>query len=159
MGVTGGWLGVYVVGCCWWCMFVSGARQQHWHTPSNSMHPTRFKSSTQPRPWEPAPAPPPPPYPLHSNPPPPGAALPTPRPQVIASEVIAYLRESGEEAARREAVAALADLAERYAPDHQWFVDTVNQLFEAAGEAGCWAGAALGGGVGRSSRGASCCRR
>lgn len=72
---------------------------------------------------------------------------------MIASEVIAYLRESDEEAARREAVAALADLAERYAPDHQWFVDTVNQLFEAAGEAGCWAGAALGGGVGLASRG------
>ncbi len=61
--------------------------------------------------------------------PPPPLAL-----QVIAREVIDYLRDCSDEVARGEAVAQLADLAERYAPDHQWFVDTINQLFEVAGE-------------------------
>lgn len=56
-------------------------------------------------------------------------------PQVIASEVVQYLRDAGgDEVARRDAVHQLCDAAERYAPDHQWFVDTMNQLFEVAGE-------------------------
>lgn len=52
---------------------------------------------------------------------------------MIAGEVLGYLRESGDEVARRDAVRSLCDLAERYAPDHQWFVDTMNELFEVAG--------------------------
>lgn len=54
--------------------------------------------------------------------------------EVIAQEVIGYIKESGDELARREAVTALSDLAERFAPDHQWFVDTINELFEVAGD-------------------------
>ncbi len=53
--------------------------------------------------------------------------------QVIAGEVLGFLRESGDEVARRDAVRSLCDLAERYAPDHRWFVDTMNELFEVAG--------------------------
>jgi hypothetical protein len=54
---------------------------------------------------------------------------------VIASEVVQYLRDAGgDEVARSDAVRQLCDAAERYAPDHQWFVDTMNQLFEVAGE-------------------------
>lgn len=52
---------------------------------------------------------------------------------MIAGEVLGYLREGGDEVARRDAVRSLCDLAERYAPDHQWFVDTMNELFEVAG--------------------------
>ncbi|EFN54810.1 hypothetical protein CHLNCDRAFT_35777 [Chlorella variabilis] len=58
--------------------------------------------------------------------------------EVIAGEVLNYLREGGDEVARRDAVRSLCDLAERYAPDHVWFVDTMNELFEAAGEEGGW---------------------
>ena len=47
--------------------------------------------------------------------------------------MVEYLRDTSDEVARQEAVAQLADLAERYAPDHQWFVDTINELFEVAG--------------------------
>ncbi|KAL4452296.1 hypothetical protein ABPG75_007958 [Micractinium tetrahymenae] len=54
--------------------------------------------------------------------------------EVIAGEVLGYLRESSDEVARRDAVCSLCDLAERFAPDHQWFVDTMNELFEVAGE-------------------------
>ncbi len=78
--------------------------------------------------------------------------------QVIAREVVDYLRECGDEVARGEAVAQLADLAERYAPDHQWFVDTINELFEVAGEQGLACilasevlGACVAGGGGRSA--------
>ena len=57
-------------------------------------------------------------------------------PQVIAGEVLHYLRDAppGDEVARADAVRSLCDLAERFAPDHAWFVETMNQLFEAAGE-------------------------
>ena len=63
--------------------------------------------------------------------------------QVIAGEVLGYLRESQDEVARGDAVRALCDLAERYAPDHTWFVDTMNELFEVAGG---WAHRGGGGG-------------
>lgn len=56
-----------------------------------------------------------------------------PKQQVIAGEVLQYLGDGGDEVARAEAVRALCDLAERFAPDHQWFVDTMNELFEVAG--------------------------
>jgi hypothetical protein len=54
--------------------------------------------------------------------------------QVIAAEVLVFLREGGDEVARGDAARSLCDLAERYAPDHRWFVDTMNELFEAAGK-------------------------
>jgi AP-4 complex subunit epsilon-1 len=59
-------------------------------------------------------------------------------PQVIAGEVLNFLREGGDEVARGDAVRSLCDLAERFAPDHAWFVDTMNQLFEAAGAGREW---------------------
>ena len=52
---------------------------------------------------------------------------------MIAGEVLQYLRDTGDEVARGDAVRALCDLAERYAPDHHWFLDTMNELFEVAG--------------------------
>ena len=66
-----------------------------------------------------------------------------PPPQVVAGEVLGFLRDAapGDEVARGDAVRALCDLAERYAPDHQWFVDTMNALFEVAGAwARLWGG-------------------
>ena len=57
----------------------------------------------------------------------------SPHLQVIAGEVLQYLRDTGDEVARGDAVRALCDLAERYAPDHHWFLDTMNELFEVAG--------------------------
>jgi AP-4 complex subunit epsilon-1 len=56
--------------------------------------------------------------------------------EVIAGEVLHYLREAapGDEVARADAVRSLCDLAERFAPDHAWFVETMNELFEVAGE-------------------------
>lgn len=72
--------------------------------------------------------------------------------QVIAGEVLGYLRESGDEVARRDAVRSLCDLAERYAPDHQWFVDTMNELFEVAG-----ARRRAGGGGGSTAAGSRAC--
>ena len=54
--------------------------------------------------------------------------------QVVVSEVLGYIRESPDEGARAEAATQLCDLAERYAPDHAWFVHTLNELFEVAGE-------------------------
>lgn len=77
------------------------------------------------------------------TPPPPH---PPPCAQVIAGEVLHYLREAapGDEVARADAVRSLCDLAERYAPDHAWFVETMNELFEVAGERSGWWGRLLG---------------
>lgn len=65
---------------------------------------------------------------------------------MIAGEVLHYLREAapGDEVARADAVRSLCDLAERYAPDHAWFVETMNELFEVAGERSGWWGRLLG---------------
>ncbi len=52
--------------------------------------------------------------------------------------MLQYLRDPapGDEVARADAVRSLCDLAERFAPDHAWFVETMNELFEVAGEHG-----------------------
>ena len=93
--------------------------------------PPLLPAAAQLSPWSPPPDPSPPPTP--PNPPHP--------PPVITGEVLGYLRDSGgageDEVARGDALRALCDLAERFAPDHQWYVDTMNQLFEVAGAGQC----------------------
>lgn len=68
-----------------------------------------------------------------------------------------YLREPapGDEVARADAVRSLCDLAERFAPDHAWFVDTMNELFEVAGER-CSAGMGQAASVSPVARAATC---
>lgn len=48
--------------------------------------------------------------------------------QVIVEKMLEYLRGTQDEVAKGYAVKRIAELAERFAPDTQWFVDTLNQV-------------------------------
>ena len=49
---------------------------------------------------------------------------------VIADRLISYLRQTRDEYIRSDLVARITQLAERFAPDNQWFLQTMNAVFE-----------------------------
>jgi AP-4 complex subunit epsilon-1 len=49
-------------------------------------------------------------------------------PQIIVEKMIDYLRGVTDDIAKADVVHRIGDLAERYAPDTQWFIDTMNQV-------------------------------
>jgi AP-4 complex subunit epsilon-1 len=49
---------------------------------------------------------------------------------VIAERLITYLRQTRDEYIRSDLVARITQLAERFAPDNQWFLQTMNAVFE-----------------------------
>ena len=55
---------------------------------------------------------------------------------VIADRLISYLRQTTNEYVRVDIVAKITQLAERFAPDNQWFIQTMNAVFE-LGEWAC----------------------
>lgn len=48
--------------------------------------------------------------------------------QVIVEKMVEYLRGVTDDVAKADVVQRIGDLAERYAPDTQWFIDTMNQV-------------------------------
>jgi AP-4 complex subunit epsilon-1 len=48
--------------------------------------------------------------------------------QVIVEKMVEYLRGVTDDVAKADVVQRISDLAERYAPDTQWFIDTMNQV-------------------------------
>ena len=48
--------------------------------------------------------------------------------QVIVDKMVDYLRTTNDEATKTEVVRRIGELAERFAPDTQWFLDTMNQV-------------------------------
>merc|ERR1719159_1193243 len=53
---------------------------------------------------------------------------------VVADKLCFHLRTSVDEHLRRELVQRLTQLCERYAPDNEWYVSTMNTVFELGGE-------------------------
>ena len=51
-------------------------------------------------------------------------------PQVIVEKMLDYLRTSGDEMQKADVAKRIGELAERFAPDTQWFIDTMNQARE-----------------------------
>ena len=49
---------------------------------------------------------------------------------VITDRLISYLRQTRDEYIRSDLVARITQLAERFAPDNQWFLQTMNAVFE-----------------------------
>ena len=49
---------------------------------------------------------------------------------VIADRLIAYLRTTKDDYIRSDLVAKVTQLAERFAPDNLWFIQTMNAIFE-----------------------------
>ena len=49
---------------------------------------------------------------------------------VITERLIGYLRQTRDEYIRSDLVARITQLAERFAPDNQWFLQTMNAVFE-----------------------------
>ena len=48
--------------------------------------------------------------------------------QIIVEKMVEYLRGVMDDVAKADVVQRIGDLAERYAPDTQWFIDTMNQV-------------------------------
>jgi AP-4 complex subunit epsilon-1 len=59
--------------------------------------------------------------------------------EVIVERMLAFLKRDGDRYSdqymRAEAASRVAELAERYAPDAKWYVETMTALFESAGDA------------------------
>lgn len=49
---------------------------------------------------------------------------------VITDRLITYLRQTRDEYIRSDLVSRITQLAERFAPDNQWFLQTMNAVFE-----------------------------
>ena len=49
---------------------------------------------------------------------------------VITDKLIAYLRTTRDDYIRSDLVAKITQLAERFAPDNLWFIQTMNAVFE-----------------------------
>ena len=47
--------------------------------------------------------------------------------QVIVEKMLDYLRTTGDEVQKADVAKRIGELAERFAPDTQWFIDTMNQ--------------------------------
>ena len=50
------------------------------------------------------------------------------RAQVIAEKLLDYLRTATDDGQKAEVAQRIGELAERFAPDTQWFIDTMNQV-------------------------------
>ena len=48
--------------------------------------------------------------------------------QVIAEKLLDYLRSATDDGEKAEVAQRIGELAERFAPDTQWFIDTMNQV-------------------------------
>ena len=48
--------------------------------------------------------------------------------QVIVEKMIDYLRSTTDKVQKADVVKRLGELAERFAPDTQWFIETMNQV-------------------------------
>ncbi|XP_052663563.1 AP-4 complex subunit epsilon-1 isoform X3 [Harpia harpyja] len=53
---------------------------------------------------------------------------------VIVQKMLDYLKESKEEYAIINLVGKIAELAEKYAPDNEWFIQTMNAVFSVGGD-------------------------
>ena len=51
------------------------------------------------------------------------------RMQVIVEKMIEYLRTANDDLVKADIVKRVSDLAERFAPDTQWFIETMNQVW------------------------------
>ena len=52
---------------------------------------------------------------------------------VITERMISFLRSTTEEFIKKDLVAKITQLAERYSPDNNWFMQTMNEVFELGG--------------------------
>ncbi|CAK0784933.1 hypothetical protein CVIRNUC_008138 [Coccomyxa viridis] len=53
--------------------------------------------------------------------------------EVITEKLLDYLRSATDDSQKAEVAQRIGELAERFAPDTQWFIDTMNQVFELGG--------------------------
>lgn len=51
--------------------------------------------------------------------------------------MVDYLRTTSDEVTKTEVVKRIGELAERFAPDTQWFLDTMNQVCTAGPSSQC----------------------
>lgn len=56
---------------------------------------------------------------------------------MIAEKLLEYLRSATDDGQKSEVAQRIGELAERFAPDTQWFIDTMNQVLSAFLAADC----------------------
>ncbi|CAL8463047.1 g2581 [Coccomyxa elongata] len=54
--------------------------------------------------------------------------------EVIVEKLLDYLRTASDDGQKAEVAKRIGELAERFAPDTQWFIDTMNKVFEVGGD-------------------------
>jgi len=54
--------------------------------------------------------------------------------KLICSKLINYLRSTLDEYVRTALVSRITNLAEKFAPDNEWYIDTMNEVFELGGD-------------------------
>jgi AP-4 complex subunit epsilon-1 len=54
--------------------------------------------------------------------------------EVIVEHMISYMRTLNDAHNKTELASRVIELAERFAPSNQWFIQTMNQVFELAGD-------------------------
>jgi hypothetical protein len=52
----------------------------------------------------------------------------------VVEKMTEFLRSATERHTREETVSRISELAERYAPTTQWFIDTMNAMFAIGGD-------------------------
>jgi len=79
---------------------------------------------------------------------------------VIVSKLIQFLQTATDNFLRADLISRINQLAEKYAPSNEWFIDTMNEIFELSGQSvarGAGADASMNAGIasGRSATGAT----
>jgi len=54
--------------------------------------------------------------------------------EVVVDKMLTFLEQTSDEHIRADVATRVSELAEQYAPDNQWFIDTMNKVFELAGD-------------------------
>ena len=54
--------------------------------------------------------------------------------EVVVDKMLAFLETTSDEHIKADVATRIAELAERYAPDNQWFIETMTLVFELAGD-------------------------
>jgi len=54
--------------------------------------------------------------------------------EIVVDKMLTFLEQTSDEHIRADVATRVSELAEQYAPDNHWFIDTMNRVFELAGD-------------------------
>ena len=54
--------------------------------------------------------------------------------EIVVDKMLTFLEQTSDEHIRADVATRVSEIAEQYAPDNQWFIETMNKVFELAGD-------------------------